>query len=623
MSERTKMEESEEAIPIWWPLIPVPEQQTDDPMSFERLLYCPTSTHHNDEYEGHKIATLATFIISFILNFMLSSLFVIFEGVRNVSSNHFIAALAVSNVLISIHFTIFNVILEPLNGPNALCDFAVYGGVIVCASSNMSRVAIAIDRYIFISDPLRYYQRTQTTCRAFSIGGVFVTCVALIVTPYVFILHHDMSQTCLPAYPKVYVASVVFLLTVIPSVLLVVIYTRIFYWAFVQMQILRQEAKHFLRKRETWDARDDQSSPPSSFTSKQMRVYTGAAILLTPTSPFSSHRHSFDPASMAETEASNMQTTIHKIIHILSGMKDRQRPSITSTSVDNAITNFNRIIFQQYPDKNAITNTNNKCPTMLGGIHSSTPVNGFDAASEIVNARQPSDTSTVESTFSRSSLNIGRSTAVDKMLGSRYTQEFGALRGTPSSYTTSRNYVPVTAQGKWVESQILKYDASVVRTSVDSERQDVGQSLMCKLLKAEIKAGMMIMALMGSFIICWTPFVVIEMVSIFELGEITELERRVAILLIVINCALDPFTYALMNPPFRAVVTRSYHTFCRHYRQPYNLPSQTSINRKYTARSNRSKDTDKSTSRDYLHKHGEHAKHHHDHQGKKTHQTSL
>ena len=39
-------------------------------------------------------------------------LFIVFEGVRAVQSNHFIAALAVSNVLVSVHLIIFNVILD-------------------------------------------------------------------------------------------------------------------------------------------------------------------------------------------------------------------------------------------------------------------------------------------------------------------------------------------------------------------------------------------------------------------------------------------------------------------------------------------------------------------------------
>ncbi|KAK3748146.1 hypothetical protein RRG08_058822 [Elysia crispata] len=360
-------------------------------------------------------------------------------------------------------------------------------------------------------------------------------------------------MSCLPPYPKVYLICVTFLLTVAPAVLLVGIYTRIFYWAFLQMQILRQEAKHVLRKQEAMDG-NWLGSAQSSVTSEQLRLYTGAAIMLTPTSPFSSYHGSFDFAN--GNEVVNIRTTIHKIVHILSGLDDKQQQQALSTSVDNRSDRSNKSGRQR-----SIIKFEEAIAQPPGSVKAS-------AADINVSAIRSGEASVASSAFSRSNAYGLESSPIDTFWGGGHGSAHGA-----SSFSRPRAYVPVTPQGKWMESQLRNYDVDVVRESVES-LPDVNENIMCKLRKAEVKAAVMIMALMGSFVLCWLPFFIIQLLSVFHSEQVTHSERKVVILLIVLNCAFDPLTYALMNPPFRAIVARSLQTMCRPYGEPYYQPTR-------------------------------------------------
>ncbi|RUS89848.1 hypothetical protein EGW08_002378 [Elysia chlorotica] len=546
-------------------IIMVQENSRDSSVSGMRLFYDHT-TSGDSEVVSLNVVILIAFICCFVFNFVLAFLFVIFEGVRSVPSNHFICALAVSNVLISVHLVLFNNVLEPMKGPSSLCDFAVYGGTTLFFLSNFSRCAIAIDRYIFISDPLRYYQRTQTTFRAFGIGSIFVICVAVIVAPYAFrAREYDAQLLCLPVYPKVYIGIVTVLLTVVPGVLLVVIYTRIFYWAFLQMQILRQEARHFLQKKEAWDE-GFLKTPHSSMGSRQLRMYTGAAIMLTPTSPFGSNKHSMDMGIYPEIDvSSNIQTTLHRIVHLLSQMKTRRRVSVTSTSVDN----------RSGGQPSKVAEKRQGFLQYVGAARNFFQVNKNAAYEERRVSPAPSSHSAVSSQNFKATMRPNHSSPTDRLLGKFWGVSRSPNR--PGQNTDGpRTYVPITPEGKWMESKLRNYDVEVVRESMESV-PEMGHNIMCKLLKAEVKAAVMIMALMGTFLLCWMPFLIIQTIHIFDIEEVTHFERKAVIFTIILNCALDPMTYALMNPPFRAIVARSVEAICRPYREHYKTPNQQAI----------------------------------------------
>ncbi|GFO39384.1 transposable element tcb2 transposase [Plakobranchus ocellatus] len=53
--------------------------------------------------------------------------------------------IAISMLIVLILSLLFNFQLFPFEEPSPLCDFAVYGGLILCTSSNLCRCAIALD----------------------------------------------------------------------------------------------------------------------------------------------------------------------------------------------------------------------------------------------------------------------------------------------------------------------------------------------------------------------------------------------------------------------------------------------------------------------------------------------
>ncbi|GFO39377.1 5-hydroxytryptamine receptor [Plakobranchus ocellatus] len=472
----------------------------------------------------------------------------------------------IAMLIVFVSSFVFNSLLFPLSGPSALCDFAVYGALIFSAASNISRCAIALDRHIFISDPLRYYQRIQGFSRAFTALGMLVFDVALIMVPYIFLMRQESShESCLPAYPKTYKLLVMFLLYILPSLFLIVIYTRIFYWAFLQMQILRQEAKHFLDQQE----RGTVASTPS-VSSKQLRSFTGAAMLLTPSSPFSTRGHSLELQNPQDAQRPHIHTAIHKITHILYSLKlslEDEGQSIVSTGVDktnDAATTGNNLFLQTHND-------NSVCAVekiMKSDDCIKLKVRDTNENAKHFNAKKTKDTSTTPSTPSTSSRLQGAS-PIDGTIHETAVDDYNYGLG-----MTGRDfYKPVTPQGKWMKSRLNQYDFDVVRETIISPPR-MGKYIFCNLLKAEIKAVVMIMALMGSFVLCWMPFLIIVFIEVFEFEDVTAIETRICITLAILNCVLDPFSYALMNPPFRAVVSQCIGGSYRKYREPYKFFGQ-------------------------------------------------
>ena len=278
------------------------------------------------------------------------------------------------------------------------------------------------------------------------------------------------------------------------------------------------------------------NSAHSSVTSRQLRLYTGAAILLTPTSPFSSHKHSLEISGSPEIGTADVQTTIRKIIHVLSGLRETRNHSGRSTCVDN---NRDSGSSRNPEDssKSAATTSGHGGMARLGvPSHFSHRAEFATNTNRNARSKEPSLTNSLYSSLSARGRNFAGS-PIDHL----YTWGRPTMGPNSSSHlglhmAPSRDYIPVTPQGKWMEQRLKQLEVEVVRSSTVSA-PDVADNLMCNLLKAELKAAVMIMALMGAFVVCWMPFVIVQILTIFDLDRASYSERRVGGMTLSRGCA--------------------------------------------------------------------------------------
>ncbi|GFO39383.1 5-hydroxytryptamine receptor 4 [Plakobranchus ocellatus] len=253
---------------------------------------------------------------------------------------------------------------------------------------------------------------------------------------------------------------------------------RIFYWAFLQMQILKQEANQ-TQKRKT----------------RTSHLY----------SPVNSKQLQLERASK-------------------------------STSVDPRLSgDSNRVSFLQKFKRGC----------SLGNIN-------------FFNAKGVRSTESAEA-FTSEEL---KETSLDTLSNSFIKGPNSKLR--KSSSSCDLGYETIISKAMWSDNRLIHdTDGS---NEILPPQPEGSQNITHILFKAEVKAVIMIMALMGIFILCWIPFLIIEIMDIFQLDELTELDSRIGVVLVIVICALDPFTYALMNPPFRSVVVRSISGIFRKFR---------------------------------------------------------
>ncbi|GFO39381.1 hypothetical protein PoB_006588600 [Plakobranchus ocellatus] len=263
-------------------------------------------------------------------------------------------------------------------------------------------------------------------------------------------------------------------------------------------------------------------SPTSSL---EQFANDGTDAVLTPIKPVDSEdmKGSQDSSNPPNSGSLQLQTTMHDILHKISGISRRikgERGRKRSISIDtSSIADTQGASLYQNPTKS---------PSF--SVQETIPGNRMSRTKSIDINKNAKDSSSKEAT----GVSFDSSRKDSQITGTLPNHDIHCsptmsnMKASVGSVNKKR-YMPVTEEGKWMESQLHRYDIEVVRESIPTPPKK-HQNIMCNLIKAEIKAAVMILALLGSFILCWLPFFIIEIIGILEYDDITVLERRIVLI---------------------------------------------------------------------------------------------
>ncbi|KAK0040119.1 histamine H2 receptor [Biomphalaria pfeifferi] len=434
--------------------------------------------------------------------------------------NLFIASLILANVLTGLNLAVLYAPFDPAHSSDKRCRYMTALTVFTISASCLSRSTIAIDRYNYICHPLHYQNKTSGIYIATMLFILWGTSLALAMSSYFYYqtdLKRDHDDICLPFTRCLYNMSTLLVLIVLSSLIITYVYSKIFYWAHLQIQLLKQETIMRAQRRS--------SSLQGYFKSawKLRRITRATDMLISPKigrDSESSFTLELETDAINEVETKKLKhftaPSAEREVKMFRNIPNRLMLSINSrgTSVDES-TRSSSIVSKETDDL--------KMNAMK--VPSSSPVEG--------NVMEP---------------DMKKEAQEHKMLVNALEH-----RRVSSSQDSS-----VSITEKWYQHELKRYTGQIYNSlflSASDRRFSQQSTLMINMLKrTEVKALIIVFITFGAHLVCWLPYILYSLTAMRLKFPFTK-EQELLILLIGFSCSvLDPLIYCLLNQPFRKTV---------------------------------------------------------------------
>ncbi|XP_059167522.1 5-hydroxytryptamine receptor 1E-like [Physella acuta] len=191
------------------------------------------------------VAQTVIAVSSSLVNFIFLVIIFIVPEIRTMPSNLLLASLAVANLLFCSNVGLLQLAVQTHSHGENLCKTLLVLAVFTICLSCFSRCIIAIDRYYAISVPFKYLFYVSDFYAVSLIALVWTCSLGLACLP---LLHWKKlvpsSDQCINHAESVPVVVMLVVVIMVPAVIMLFVYSSIFYWAYMQIRIIKMVGKH-------------------------------------------------------------------------------------------------------------------------------------------------------------------------------------------------------------------------------------------------------------------------------------------------------------------------------------------------------------------------------------------
>ncbi|XP_053671438.1 dopamine D2-like receptor [Anopheles nili] len=473
-------------------------------------------------------------------------------------TNYFIVSLAIADLLVAVvvmPFAVYVLVNGAWSLPNFACDFYIAMDVICSTSSIFNLVAISIDRYIAVTQPIKYAKHKNSRRVCLTILLVWAISAA-IGSPIVLGLNNtqDRSPDLCVFYNTDFIVYSSLTSFYIPCIIMVFLYWNIFKALRTRAKKQRAARKPHLSEITAGGSIIENIAQTKRLAETQLDGSTRSGSKILP----DEERPTNTASGSNEEDDENAGSPDIDDCHVI--VNDKSTEFMLATVVEEA-GNFSTSTFSVV----AQIATTQQVPSDPNGNHDSgyAPSSGADALA--ANATPPE------------SLNVAATVIVNKSAALR------SRNGSPRKETTSVTLKPLSLVRCGVQQALSlnRNDSTLSTNSRDSSRKDkkntqASRFTIYKVNKAskkkrekssakkERKATKTLAIVLGVFLFCWVPFFTCNIMDAMCAKLEKDCRPGVTIFNLTtwlgyMNSFVNPVIYTIFNPEFRKAFKKIMH----------------------------------------------------------------